>query len=1319
MKKINTAIYIALLTLSVFTCKRQVGMKEYIERGFAKPTLKQDAHFSKEKTADNGKIYVPSKEEIEVQFTIKNKYNQELTGKIEVPQSKKVLFEKEPEIKELTPTKMVIAFNFNQEAEPKEKNEFLGESVGMTVRIFEKKTGRFLSSQTITANCNTAPPFIKIEDIVYKAETDEYLVTLPKGEGVHQDLKEVHFILSSAYGNEKVEPKIMSVIDAGEQGKKCTLKIKGDEGWQLKHPSGQRNIKAIVYDRAGLKSDENDQEKSKTKRFFTSITLLPSNKDISLKKAKEIGVPIPKIVELEEFFNGDNWQNESGYSVEYSNSTPLGFSYDSEQKVFKNPNAQAGVTYKIKVTLKQGALYNTPVEKDFSIKVVGDNVAAIDQDSLIITDITKYPEGKPLLQFDSSTFNFSTDNDGVKAATVGVPYTSFDTWLSVKVRAISEECKGQDKDSSTYWSPEQYKTEYIRKIGNEPDNKGSDIEFTITSPDGIVKQKYRISLVREDSPTVKVEFDKGLLPIGSVAKAKMTWKYAKEEFSFTVGGVQNKEITVGKNEYIDFNISVGDGVIIKECRSSFGPHQLEASGGNIRIQAVSSFTLTIKLKPESTIKWENYLIPANECGYTKGKITYGEGASETSYTPSTPDLGHAVIKGSPITCKIEGLNAETHFVEKWIVNNKDVTKSEDKFGLDKGKTELKILSAKGDYVVEVVVKKKMVELEIEFDKSGHNYELRAYDASQPLPVESGSSVDKYKYKVRTDAKVKLNVSKKAGLKIPYGIEKWSDVTGGISSKIFENVYEVEVTVEKNKKLKIALLPQYTFTLSPKSSGCSGVLRIANSATETQVLESLSMQDGPKTKTILTRESELYFKVTGLGTDNLVVGYRKKANDNTNFDMTDLFDDATGFWKVDNKGKNLKLNIKAGDEFEVVLDRVKYIKVSVREFEDSSNLYKGSDFTLTITKESSDQNHMLFPRKPGGQEIAITKESFSSSKKVFDIYITHGTKIKFSMAGLEDNNKEIGAWKKGGVDLIDNNLNDLDEESKVLIGRNPASYEFNDNDNYNTLELNACIREITVSLTLEIKCYNEDPSSLNNLRGVEIRAFYKDEASAFLIADKNQATRKIRIKKGKNIKLEAMEKSDGYPKYHFAMWNIKAFGGALDGKNRYPLNIEYISMDRNYEIIGYYTKRIIIVMHKIRDEDKNSTNFPQDPWGNNFTQSFGTTKLTTHKANDDVTDTYSRSNNIENVTQLSTINVSDINNDKVKKIKLELFPGIGDIKHAHWRYSFGGDGINPQGDTTSSTGVGAPSVDGKIATFGEGTTFPIFGVFHLWLYKAYK
>ena len=83
------------------------------------------------------------------------------------------------------------------------------------------------------------------------------------------------------------------------------MPIKGNGERQLKNPSGKRKIEVTVYDKAGLKSEENKKEGM---RIFTSIELLPSEKTVSVEKAKN-GLPIPEIKQLKEFFDGEDWKS--------------------------------------------------------------------------------------------------------------------------------------------------------------------------------------------------------------------------------------------------------------------------------------------------------------------------------------------------------------------------------------------------------------------------------------------------------------------------------------------------------------------------------------------------------------------------------------------------------------------------------------------------------------------------------------------------------------------------------------------------------------------------------------------------------------------------------------------------------------------------------------------------------------------------------------------------------------------------------------------------------------------------------------------------
>ncbi|MGP1439477.1 MAG: hypothetical protein ACTTJ3_01905, partial [Treponema sp.] len=317
-----TMVYSFLIALMLCTSCKNDNFIDYIEKGFAKPSV-EDVHFNISNKGSENKIYVPSAQEIEVEFTIKNRYEKELKGEILFDESASNLFNAPPHIKELTPKKMVIAFNFKAEGEPSNQNAFLGVSVPISLKIFDKKTGRFLSGQNVTANCNTPPLPVLESDITYVEGVEgaeKYIVKLPKIDGIHKDLKEVKFFLSSAYGNENVKPKTVSIDDA-TQDTLYPLDIKGNADWQLQNPSGDRKIKAIVYDKAGLKSGEGLKNAS---RIFTSITLEPPLKEISLEDIVESGVPVPEIKELKEFFNGDDWK-KAGYKVKYENPN---FSYD-------------------------------------------------------------------------------------------------------------------------------------------------------------------------------------------------------------------------------------------------------------------------------------------------------------------------------------------------------------------------------------------------------------------------------------------------------------------------------------------------------------------------------------------------------------------------------------------------------------------------------------------------------------------------------------------------------------------------------------------------------------------------------------------------------------------------------------------------------------------------------------------------------------------------------------------------------------------------------------------------------------------------------
>lgn len=119
---------LTLIVLTLFVSCKNGNLIDYIERGFGKPIV-EDVCFNISNLGENNKIYIPSGSEIEVEFTIKNKYEIELKGELSFDENKKDLFNTLPYIKELTLTKMVVAFNFKEDGEPSAADNFFWELV--------------------------------------------------------------------------------------------------------------------------------------------------------------------------------------------------------------------------------------------------------------------------------------------------------------------------------------------------------------------------------------------------------------------------------------------------------------------------------------------------------------------------------------------------------------------------------------------------------------------------------------------------------------------------------------------------------------------------------------------------------------------------------------------------------------------------------------------------------------------------------------------------------------------------------------------------------------------------------------------------------------------------------------------------------------------------------------------------------------------------------------------------------------------------------------------------------------------------------------
>lgn len=824
---------LTLILLTVFSSCKNRDFKDYIEQGFSKPIV-EDVHFSKSNIGDGNKLYVPSEEDIDVQFTIKNRYAKELTGSLQFDEAKKALFSKEPFIKDLTPTKMIVAFNFKEDAEPKAVNSFLGELVEVTASIFEKKTGRYLSSQKVKLGCNTPPLPIKDSDIQYDEVNDKFIVTLPQEIRKHKDLKEVRFTLSDSLGNVAREAKVVSIALASEQGIPFTLEIKGPENWQLDPPVGQRRLKAIVYDKAGLKSGEKE---GKPTRLFNAITLDPPNQSVLCSDLKK-GVPVPKIVELEEFANGDGWKNDDTYRVTYN--CP-GFTYYENESggkktgYLKNESASESASYTVTVKLEQGGILVNTRSTTYTILVVGDNTTELDKGAITVRDITTYSDEAQRLTFQTNQANsISFDNhSGIEKGRLEIPYTGSETKLKVYIKAISEKCKGEDVGGSgTKWSPQHEKTYEITIP--EASSSIEHIRFKITAPDGHTSKNYDIEFTRGESVKVKLEFKKEST-LGTAnenaATGRVFWeaynKEAKIQYKPGAETNNNTEITVREGADVKFTITLTGGVKVKKCTSNITTHNTASVGSTgcdgLVLKASEDFTLTVLLRPEASVKWENYQAPTPTYnpGYTGGKISYtSPDGTKTNVNIGEEDPGRAVKSGDPATFELENFNADTHFVEKWIVkhgNDEDEVKNDvaGKYELGENNSTLKIVEVEGEYEVKVVVKKfcKVVVKIGKYNDSnfetftGHRYQITAKDNETPLNPDEATPINTY-----TFSKIKPNTTIKfvalAETDSVYEFIKWeykkTSFNGGYSSTSGGTTKELEKKVEEDMDVRLVL-----------------------------------------------------------------------------------------------------------------------------------------------------------------------------------------------------------------------------------------------------------------------------------------------------------------------------------------------------------------------------------------------------------------------------------------------------------------------------------------------------------------------------------
>jgi len=1399
MKRFSTLLLIALTLFA--SCKNR-DFKEYIEQGFSKPSV-EDVSFSKSNIGDGNKIYVPSAQEIEVEFTIKNRYEKELEGEVSFNESTNSLFNTPPFIKELTPKKMVIAFNFKAEGEPSSQNAFLGVSVPISLKIFDKKTGHFLSGQNVTANCNTPPLPVSMDDIQYVQGTDEkYIVKLPKIDGIHKDLKEVKFFLSSAYGNENVKPKTVSIDDA-TQDTLYTLDIKGNKDWQLKNPSGDRKIKTIVYDKAGLKSGEGLKNAS---RIFTSITLEPSSIELSLEEILKNGVPVPEIKELKEFFNGDDWK-KAGYTIKYENSN---FSYDETAGKLKQKGTLSVGEHDVVVTLEHGG--NQP-NAIYKIKTKLDVPPSINQSKLKITDETKYkelipPNGAKSLELSGESIVFQDVGD-VKEGTLEVPYTGFKTNLKVHLEANSNYQKiklGAEE-----------KEVLDAELTLEKDSGNStELNFFVTTLASNVQKEYKITFTREASVTANVSCAAELLQ--SNCKVIMSWKYAKQEVKVKkdLTGISSGNFKVAKGEKVKFEITAGKGNRIKSCSSIKHPQINVDNDKNMSFELTANedFTLSVTFRAEASFKWVN-IGGENSKGYQKVHVSYRLNNADHNEKygitpPPTPEK--AIEKGEKCKFWIEELD-QKYIVTKWEVNGDEIKQDGGDFkvsndlisltidypdkdyevkvfttklcnldlkvcnsggtdiadhnytfevrkdlssstplipkggkyvGIDSG-TQLYITAKEGtkvdyeiekweksedggpftylpldggkdktnfnitkDTIVRLVLKKKELTLNVTFDTSGaHGYNIKATKKVNDSEIFSrvpGS----YHYLIETGTEVKLKAQMDSAIK-KYSVMEWKIKKAGDSdfTKIAgsDEKKEIEITMEKNTEIQVVLAPEYIFTLNKKPNG---KLKITNSD-GSKVFGTLAANGN---KSISTKE-DIYFEITDLTGYDLVVSYKINGSEDDDR-VKALFDKTTGFWKVERQ----KLALNPGEKFEVNIARFHRINISVRDYANDGYLYDGNEYILNVSKTGTGAGRLLprFEGDPVGT-VRITKNRIDKTSKYCTVYVPKDVTLRFDMEGLDGRGKEIGEWKGTLVDSAGSStFNDEPDNSDLTKGKDssdqytlPSAYQ------NNAYTLNACIRNKTKLLSFSIEDYKDKGKIMDAKIKLHVNYSGSDgNAEIFTISGSEDIPKNCRIEETKTIKLEIEEETDH--EYYFAEWEGDS------SENRFN-KIKTVSLGSEVSTIrALCTKNVIVMVHPPMPSDKGNSNFPGEYFPNpdNEWHGFGVVRIgkkneieSSSSANEiDCKEVGIQYTNVL-ISQFNTANGGEL---AVKFVKDTL---VYNGANVFWRYSFGGDGKNPQYDSYDNNPFGHEGIKfsakpGKILEFKNP---PKCAFVHIWLRRV--
>jgi len=583
------------------------------------------------------------------------------------------------------------------------------------------------------------------------------------------------------------------------------LTIKGNQDGQLANPAGDRVLKAIVYDKAGL----NSNAEKPSKRHFTVLTLEPPNVDVDLDEVKN-GVEPPKIKELVEYFQEEKYWKAAGYTVSYESTN---FDYDPSKKKFmpKDPNLAKG-EYKVTVKLSFG---NNHLTKYYKINVLGNDEAGINTGKFEITDVTNYLGGYPNLTIARPTFSNVGSNG--KTCEVIVPYTSYETKLKVHVEAVG--------NGTIRLNPSDVDENKVRDLLVEDlgENSGSEkiLTFYAYASDDITHKIYTIKFIRGGSVNVTAYLMNKVLQSND-CKLQMNWVYRENEINIQKNeGSKNDSLTVARGAEVTFTITTGEKDVIKKCSSSDAGHpQITIDNSktmSFKLTANATFTLTADVGAEASFKWVDIGKRESSEGYTKAGVSYylNNQPKNYSYTidPSvpipTPEL--AIQKGRDCEFFIEGLNPERHIVTKWKVNEAEIKQDGGNFKVSNDLTSLTIENPEGDYEVKVFTA-PLYELTLEvYNENNETIATHAYSFEVKKGSETGTiilpkSVGRY---VGIMGNTQVCITAQEDSNSEYDIEGWkvkkdTDTQFGELTGDGSEIGKRNLTITKNTTVRLIL-----------------------------------------------------------------------------------------------------------------------------------------------------------------------------------------------------------------------------------------------------------------------------------------------------------------------------------------------------------------------------------------------------------------------------------------------------------------------------------------------------------------------------------